>query len=65
VKALTLLRARLRPLRVPGDGEPLDLGEMRALLALATAWEDRAGRRAVAARERHFEMRARRAARRA
>lgn len=57
---LTMLRARLRPLRVPDDGTPLDVGEMRVFLALSAAWKDKAGTRAVAGRGRHSEIRANR-----
>ena len=59
-----MLRALLRRKRVPEDGEPLDLGEMRAFLGLATAWRDKHGTRGMAGWERHAELRARRAARR-
>jgi hypothetical protein len=64
VKLLTMLRARLRPLRMPDDHDraPLDEQDMRAFLALAVTWKDKRGTRAVAGRERHSEVWARRAA---
>ena len=65
VRRLRMLRAFLRPLRMPGDnGRPLNSGEGLALITLRRAWDDRAGTRSVAARERHAELLARRAARR-
>lgn len=60
VKMLKMLRARLRPLRVPDDGAPLDVGEMRVFLALSAAWKDKAGTRAVVTWERHSGIRANR-----
>jgi hypothetical protein len=59
-----MLAAWARPLRVPGDGEPLDGGELHDLVTLSRAWSDKAGTRALAAREQHAELQARRAARR-
>lgn len=54
-----MLAARLRPVRVPDDGDPLDEGELHAVISLMHRWSDRAGTRAVAAAERAAEERAR------
>jgi hypothetical protein len=55
-----MLAAWARPLRVPGDGEPLDGGELHDLVTLRRAWSDKAGTQALAAQERHAELTARR-----
>jgi hypothetical protein len=55
-----MLAARLRPVRVPDDGRPLDAGEPHAVISLMRRWQDKAGTRAVAAAERAAEERARR-----
>jgi len=60
-----MLRARLRRVRVPEDGEPLDGGEMRVFLDLTRTWKDKAATRSLAAGERTAELRAQKAARRA
>jgi hypothetical protein len=65
MRAARVIRALLRPVRVPADGEALDGGELRKLVALSRAWRDRAGTRALAAAERTAEQRARKAAGRA
>lgn len=44
-----MLAARLRPVRVPDDGRPLDAGELHAVISLMRRWQDKAGTRAVAA----------------
>lgn len=60
---LTMLRARLRPLRVPDDKAPLDAQELRDFRRLIHAWQDKSATRAVAGQERHAELLARWAAR--
>ena len=61
-----MLSALLRPVRMPeDDAEPLDGGELLKFIAATRAWRDKAGTRAVATRERHMEIKAERAARRA
>jgi hypothetical protein len=59
IGAVRRLAARLRPARVPGDGAPLDDGELRALIGLIDGYADRAGTRALAVPERAAEERAR------
>jgi hypothetical protein len=60
MRALRMLRARLRPLRVPKDGRPLDGVEWLALMSLRRAWDDKAATRALAAQEQRAELTARR-----
>jgi len=64
IRAARRLAARLRPARVPGDGTPLDDGELRALIGLIDGYADKAGTRALAGPERLAEERARQAGRR-